>query len=457
MGAVDRAWWRMHGPTTPLVITGVLMFDQRLDMAHVRDRVTRRIAEIDRFRDRVVRGDSRRPAWQPDPAFDTARHVRESTLPTDDEGALWGAIGALLGEPLDPLHPPWCIDVVHRPGAGSVLVARVHHAVGDGVALMLVLLALTDVQGDARDNPLAKLFRGDEDGPAAARRYVEDVLPIARKLLLRGSGLRPRGLPRALFRSAIDGARLALSRNDPELFASAHSPVRRVAWSSAVPMPELEDIAVRTGVTLNDVVLSAVCGALRRWAEQHAAAPLADIRAAVPVNLRALDRMARLGNRFGLLFVPLPLANADPIERLRSLRSRTRQLKRSGQPLATFALLQACGVGPHALTELVFRLFERKVRAVITNVPGPVRRLSLCGAEVSGIAFWVPTARTGLGIGIVSYADTVRIGVEADARLISDPEPIVRAFEDELRTLTMAATTKRNDYVHSGRGSGHIA
>jgi hypothetical protein len=156
----------------------------------------------------------------------------------------------------------------------------------------------------------------------------------------------------------------------------------------------------------------------------------------MPVNLRPIEEMAELGNRFGLAFLPLPVEVADPLARLAALREGSARLKRSAQPLMVMALLDLAGRLPQWAEELLIRVFGSKATAVFSNVPGPRSAMRLAGHEVVDLFFWVPQAgRLGLGVSIFSYCGKVRMGVATDAALAPDPERIVAAFDQEWSEL----------------------
>jgi WS/DGAT/MGAT family acyltransferase len=233
--------------------------------------------------------------------------------------------------------------------------------------------------------------------------------------------------------------RLALRPPDPVTrFKGALMPEKRAAWSTAVPLDELRGVAHALGATINDILLTAVTGGLRRYLVDHddpVETRLA-FRAAVPVNLRPLGSMDRLGNRFGLVFLSMPVGIADPLDRLAEVRRRMRSLRASAEPLVTFGILKLMGRGPLALQRAVVNLLAAKTTAVMTNVPGPRTPLSLAGRTIRDLFFWVPQAgRVGIGISIMSYAGEVRVGIGTDAGLVPDPESIVAAYEEELTTL----------------------
>jgi len=146
--------------------------------------------------------------------------------------------------------------------------------------------------------------------------------------------------------------------------------------------------------------------------------------------------MAQLGNRFGLVFLSLPVGIADPLERIAEVRRRMRQLKRSAEPVVTYGILTAMGRSPKLVQQAVVKLIASKTTAVLTSVPGPQQPLYLAGRRIRDVFFWVPQAgRVGLGLSICSYAGQVRLGVATDAGLVPDPERIVEGFHEEFDDL----------------------
>jgi diacylglycerol O-acyltransferase len=161
-----------------------------------------------------------------------------------------------------------------------------------------------------------------------------------------------------------------------------------------------------------------------------------EIRAMVPVNLREQADDGQLGNRFGLVPLVLPIGLENPIERVYAVRERMNALKGSLQPLLTFGLLSVAGLLVKPAQDALLGLFGRKTTAVMTNVPGPAARLSLCGATLEQLMFWVPqTGTVGLGVSILSYGGGVQFGVIADSALCPEPQRIIEAFAPEFRGL----------------------
>lgn len=462
LSAVDYAWLRMDDPTNLMLINGVLVLGREVEPETIRRVVEERLLVIPRFRQKVVESGVGRPRWVDDPAFQVAAHVLSEPLPEPGgDAALGERVSSLMATPLDPDRPLWCFHLLQGyRGAGgdgparTVLMARLHHAIGDGIVLMLVLLSLTDIGGGTGSevdregtellNPFSALFDGSDVGSQVERirEHAERLMPDGMKLLL-----HPADAFREVGRLAIAGAslvslaRLVLRRSDPKtLFNGALTVAKRAAWSRPVSLEAVRELKGRLGVTLNDVLLSAATGSLRRYLDARPGDPLvADFRAAVPVNLRPLERMGELGNYFGLVFLKLPVEESTPEGRLAELRRRLRALKSSAEPVVTYGVLGGLGIVPRAVQKLVVRLIATKATAVVTSVPGPARTLHLAGVPIEDVFFWVPQAgRVGLGLSICSYAGRVRLGVASDVSLVPDPERIVAGFHEELEALGLS-------------------
>jgi WS/DGAT/MGAT family acyltransferase len=227
----------------------------------------------------------------------------------------------------------------------------------------------------------------------------------------------------------------------PTVFKGPLGIPKRVAWSEPIAVADVKEVGAALQGTVNDVLLSAMTGGLRRYlGRKGKRVDGVSFRAAMPVNLRSLDDMADLGNRFGLIFLSLPVGIADPVERLAELHRRSAALKRSAEPIVVYAILKLLGVVPLAVQRLVVGIFASKTTAVMTNVPGPRQELALAGRPIREIFFWVPqSGRVGLGISIFSYAGHVRLGLASDTGLIPDPELIVEGFHEEFEELRARA------------------
>lgn len=488
MRAVDVAWLRMDRPDNLMQINGVLAFDGPPDLQRLRDLIAARLTRIRRFRQRVVlRGGRYR--WEAAHDFDITRHVVATEVPAPgDRAAAQRLFGALMSQPLDRAHPLWKFHLLPFEG-GSAVFCRLHHAMGDGVAMMLVLLSMCDLEpggpgaadvqghpgidpppagaecdagaapatgtdrgiaadgaaqdaagGGTRPADLADLFGSPADRIAVFKRLTDDVMPdLMRLLTLPVEGMRRTSRAALAAASAWGLGKLVAYPPDPRAFKGRLSVEKRVAWSRPLPVDEVKAVGQALGGTINDVLLSAVGGGLHRHLAGRAAPPDEKlvIRAAMPVNLRSLDRMNELGNRFGLAFLGIPVGQGDPLRRMQELKRRADILKRSAEPLVVYGLLTAAGLMPLAVQRLLVAIFGAKATAVMTNVPGPRRTLYLMGRPIEDLFFWVPQSGTlSMGISILSYRGRVRLGFATDAGLVPDPEALVSGFDEEWALMT---------------------
>jgi hypothetical protein len=161
----------------------------------------------------------------------------------------------------------------------------------------------------------------------------------------------------------------------------------------------------------------------------------------VPVNLRAAEEPMTLGNKFGLVFVDLPVGARNPLQRVYRMHDTMRALKGSLQPPMTLVVLGLLGLVPTAVQAPAIELFSRKGTLVASNVPGPQSPLFLCGQRIDEMYFWVPQSGTmGIGVSVLSYAGKVYFGVIADRALIANPRDLVDRLGAEFERLVLAAT-----------------
>jgi WS/DGAT/MGAT family acyltransferase len=223
-------------------------------------------------------------------------------------------------------------------------------------------------------------------------------------------------------------------------FKGKPGPVKRVAWADPISLDEVKAVGKALNCSVNDVLLSSVAGALRRYLVAHGD-PVEGvvIRALVPVNLRPVEQAKHLGNHFGLVFLPLPVGIENPIERLYAVRAAMNDLKGSQQPLLALALLAAVGMGPKLLQDQMLDTLSKNASAVMTNVPGPQQPLYLAGSRIDSMMFWVPqSGDIGMGVSILSYDQKVHFGLVTDRKLLPDPENVIAFFAPEFTQLLYA-------------------
>jgi WS/DGAT/MGAT family acyltransferase len=319
------------------------------------------------------------------------------------------------------------------------------------MALLLVLLSLTDLSPEAQEaeddpmgHPFTTVFHHPEADFAEVQRLAEEIMPDGIRLMLGPADALKKANPVLTGLAAIPTLGLLTFRPpDPKTaYKGKLGLAKRAAWSETISVEDVKVVGRALGCTVNDVLLTAMAGGLRRYLASHGGAPPGlNFRAAMPVNLRPLERMADLGNQFGLVFLSIPVGIEDPVERLAELKRRSSKLKRSLEPLVVLWILKTMGSLPVWVHNLVVRIFAAKTTAVMTNVPGPRKPLYLAGRKIRDIFFWVPqSGRVGLGISIFSYAGQVRLGVGTDAGLVPDPQVLVDGFHDEFEALYRKVT-----------------
>jgi diacylglycerol O-acyltransferase len=454
MSNADAAWLHMDQPTNLMVITGVLWFDQPPDWDGVRETIRARLVErFPRFRQRVVEdtGLIAGPHWEDDPDFDLDRHLDRIALARPgDRAVLEAFVAHRMASPLDRSKPLWEFHFVDGFEDGAALVGRVHHCIADGIALARVLLSLTDESPDAGIAPAGD-ESGRSNGAGGRLGRLTGLVTGATALARDTAGLMGREAiavgrdPRHLVELAGRGregaetlAKVLLAAPDPSTPLKGELGVpQRVAWSSPVPLVDVKAMSHVTGTTGNDVLLAAITGALRRYLDSRGR-PVDELTTFVPFNLRPLDQPLprKLGNRFGLVFLRLPVGIEDPRLRLDAVHDRMQRIKRSPEGLLSYALLDAIGRVPARFGKALVGLVTTKGSAVTTNVAGPKQHVYMAGTRVGGLLVWAPrSGDVSMSFTVISYAGEVTLGLMSDAGLVPDPEVIVDAFERELELL----------------------
>jgi WS/DGAT/MGAT family acyltransferase len=192
-----------------------------------------------------------------------------------------------------------------------------------------------------------------------------------------------------------------------------------------------------TGTTVNDVLVSAVAGAVGAHLRERGDS-LDELHALVPFNLRPLEEpLPRdLGNRFGLVLLSLPVGVADPLDRLRAVHEETQAIKSSHEGAIAYGIIGLMGRIPGPVEERLIDFFSAKGTMVLTNVPGPPRTVSFAGVPVRGVLVWAPcSGSVGMSVSIFSYAGKVAVGFLTDAGLVPEPQVLADRFGAELRSL----------------------
>ena len=459
MSKVDTAWLRMDNDVNLMMIVGVWLLTPALPYEALCSRIEDKLLKYGRFRRCVMHG-AAGAHWADDESFDIHRHVvRERLKRTrgqSERSALQARVGELASTPLDADRPLWQFHLVEGYQGGSALIARVHHCIGDGIARLSVMMTITDGGID----PPSRRKRAIEAVGESADWLADTVLKPLGGLSVKAAGIVEASVARTLelladpqrgLRGTLDSARLgaqvmkdvaamALMPDDsPTLLKGRPSGIKRVAWGEPLPLADVKAVGKALGCSVNDVLLALVAGSIGHWLREQGDDPAGkEIRAMVPVNLRPLEHAWKLGNRFGLAPLVLPIGIENPVARVAAVRARMNELKASYQPMLAFAVLTVAGQAPKPVQDMILGLFSKKSTAVMTNVPGPAEPLRFCGSTLRQTMFWVPASGDiGVGVSILSYGGGVQFGLITDDALCHDPQAIVDGFEPEFEKLLL--------------------
>ncbi|HEX6571842.1 MAG TPA: wax ester/triacylglycerol synthase family O-acyltransferase [Steroidobacteraceae bacterium] len=473
MSPVDTAWLRMEGRTDAMSIVSVMTTATPVDAAELRRVVATRLLSFPRFRQRPVT-DALGASWHEAAEVDLDAHVVTTPLPEPaGKFELEQLVSRLAGERLDPARPLWQIHFVERYGEGSAWVLRVHHCYADGTAMVGVLLSLTEpgagpandpTRPDAADRARVARRSGERPGvPRPLRTWLDQLsLPasdIVGNVVAEGARLLESGVHQLFHPEsaanlasqaggmAAEFARVLALPDDPVTpLRGELSGHKRVAWSAPLDLAEIRTVGKALGCTVNDVLMAAIAGALGAHLREVHGFDTDELvlRASVPVDLRTPGAPLTLGNRFGLVFVDLPVGTRHPLHRVFRVHDTTDALKRSLQPPVTLAVLGVLGLLPAAAQAPAIQLFGRKGTLVASNVRGPDAPVYLCGQRIRELYFWVPQGGSmGIGVSILSYAGQVFFGIVADHNLMPEPGRLAERLGPEFERLLLATTVGR--------------
>ncbi len=425
-----------------------------LTRAELLDQIRERLHLVPRYRQKLAytRLDAGRPVWIDDPAFDPDFHVRHTALPAPGGFRQLQALTArIFSQPLDRARPLWEMWLVEglREG-GCALILKNHHCLIDGVAGMDLATVLFDLDPHAAPpehpehswQPHREPSRLELLG-TLARAALRSERELAEKAL--AALANPEGAMRKL-RDAAEGlGEVAWALLNPAPATPLNEPIGpyRRFIGIAAPLDDLKAIKNAFGGTVNDVVLAIVTGALRTFLiERGVRTSGLELRALVPVSVRAPDEHGAMGNRIVAMRAPLPVFIADPIERLRYLTAAMADLKESKQAIGAKVIADVQNFAPPTLLAQASRLqfSTRLFNLLVTNIPGPQFPLYVRGRMLRHaypIAF-LPNNHA-LSVAMMSYNGEITFSLLADFDALPDVELIGEAISAEIAAL-LAAT-----------------
>lgn len=448
---IDTLMLRAEDDASPNHGTGVMVLAAPVDYERLKWTLEARLLCLARFRQRVVEPvlPWRRPTWQDDRDFDLRYHLQKASLPPPgDQTSLQELVSLLAGTPLDLGRPLWQVHYVQNYGPKSVLIWRVHHSLGDGVALMHVLLSLASSDPD-RPLPLLPTDCRHQQPDGSSASEPKGRTRAVRSLVRKGWDLVAHPPSSAeMARLGRDAAavlqELMLSSPDADTaLRGSPSEAKRVAWSGPLPLADIKAAGSRLGGTVNDVLLTAVTGALRRYLQDRGD-PVVDVRmrALIPVSVRPPGTEGDLGNRIGIVLLPMPVDVAGRLDRFRELKRRMDEYKDTLEAPVIYTAMNTFGRAPSGVVSPLIDHLCRRATVVVTNVKGPQEPLYLAGALLEEFMFWIPRfGGIGLGISILSYNGLVRMGVISDRDVVPDLQAVITAFHEEFDALLALVQT----------------
>jgi WS/DGAT/MGAT family acyltransferase len=447
--ALDNSFLLLEKPNAYMHVASTLIFDAGplrrpeggVDLEAIRAATEAALPRIPRYRQKLkyIPLESH-PVWVDDDRFNLDYHLRHTALPKPGGLQQLKALSArIMQQHLDRSRPLWEMWVVEGlEGDRFALISKVHHCMIDGVSgVDLLNTQLRPTPERDLPEPVPYFPRPAPSGAELLRHELlrRAALPLAalrdaRNFVREASDVRLEIAVR--LRAVAETLGTTLRRASDTPLNRPIGPHRRFDWL-AIEVAEIKEVRRAFGGSLNDVVLTVVTGAVRRFLERRGVSPRQlDFRVMAPVSVRGEDERGRLGNRVSAWMLDLPIALPDPRQQLERIAARTRELKESKHAVGAEVLTQAADWTPSTLLALGARNATRLLpfNMVVTNVPGPQVPMYLLGARMLEAYPHVPLAdRLGLGIALLSYDGRIGWGFNADY----DTVPDLTHFVDDVR------------------------
>ena len=446
-----------------------------------RDHIASRLHLVPRFRQKVrfVPLSQGRPVWVDDPHLNLDYHVRRTALPPPgSEDQLRVLAARIFSQQLDRSKPLWEMWLAEGLMEDRfAIIGKTHHALVDGVSGIDITTVLFDTSPDPAGSATEVPEWLPRPEPNGAKLLADALLERATspREIVRGARAVMRG-PRRIAAQLRDhaaatgtfvGAGLSAPRSPLNVEIGPH---RRFAWATA-DLDEVKRIKNELGGTVNDVVLAAVTGALARYLRARGFdTDELELRALIPVSIRADEEHGALGNKVAAMMAPLPVWCDNPAECLRLISDSMGDLKGSGQAVGAEILTGLTDFAPPTIASQAARLqpAQRFFNLVVTNIPGPQLPLYVLGREMVALFPMVPLARNqAVCVGIMSYNGQINFGLIGDYDAMADIESLALDLEAAMADLSAAApkpkgrksakrrgTKKKTEAAGNGKPSG---
>jgi diacylglycerol O-acyltransferase / wax synthase len=455
MMPTDALFWYAEEATPELrpLVAAVMILDRLPDRERLQQLLARWIVRVPRLRQRVVEAPLHLglPEWEDDPHFELAYHARDVVLPEPGtEAQLFEFASAVFATPLDHLRPLWEAYLIEGlQGGRAACFFKVHHTVMDGVGSMAGFDSLTqNHRAEPVRVPQALPMHPARPPAVRAVRLLRDLLRNSAEGMGAAAGfwvhaaLHPAEAGDDVLR-AVRGVRGFLrDLNAPAVhdpIADSTTGIGRRLDGMTLSLSRLRRIKDALGVSLNDVVLTAVCGAVGRY-HDHRGVHVDVLHCMVPINLRREHERNALGNRVGMCNIALPVGETDPLMRLDIIRAQTNAAKTDRRGAAYPLVMRALGFMPSVVFRLLAQAVTGRINLICTNVPGPPAARYLAGAKIEAMYPFAPVAvGTPLSIALLSYGDVYGVGIDTDPAAIPDPERLHHYLAAEVDQLERRA------------------
>jgi len=452
---LDASFLHLEDAASHMHVAGVMIFEgSPPPYEELLEAIERRLGLVPRYRQRLafVPLGQGRPKWVDDPHLNLSYHVRSTALPSPgSEQQLRELAGRVFSQQLDrdkPLWEIWLVDGLE--GDRFAMLSKTHHALVDGVSGVDIMSVLFDTSPE----PATPTDTGERwlprPLPSSAQLLGEALVEratvpaeIARSVraVLRGPRLVAEGVrDAAIGVGAMAWAGLNPAPSSP--YNKAIGPHRRFAWVR-VNLADVKAIKNELSGTVNDVVLATVAGGIGKHLRRRGQnTDGLELKAMVPVSVRADVERGALGNRVAAMMAPLPVWCQDPVARLDIVREELKGLKSGGQAVGAQVLTQLSGFAPPTVMDQASRVMARQrfFNLVVTNVPGPQMPLYLAGKRMIDTFPMVPLAKNqALGVALLSYAGRINFGLVGDFDLMWDLDEFTEDVRESLAELAAEA------------------
>jgi WS/DGAT/MGAT family acyltransferase len=338
LSGTDSLFVSLERPIWSQNIACVLVLDGPMSTFDGLDAISaigNRISRVPRFRWRLKETPFGlgRPAWVVDQEFDLVHHIRCLTLPSAERRDIGDVIGSLISQPLDRRFPLWQLTCIEgMPERGAVIVATFHHSIADGRHLASFVSDMLDDAADAGSQPTACAV----DEPALEPSSLEllghglfGTMATPMRLVRYAYGLAGRISPLITAVRSPDTAPFAAARSS---FNGAVGKKRTFAFAS-VSLVEVLEVSKVLGVTVNDVVLAIVAGAVRTFLQAIDTSADRPLVASVPMSTADLNARDSLNDVVNM-WVNLPTHEPSPLQRVQLIHRSTKPQRSSPGPCA---------------------------------------------------------------------------------------------------------------------------